>query len=181
MCRHLTTKGAKLAVGRRLLTALMAFLLVLPSLAPFAAGAADPPTTIPGFSPFGDGVSINYLISGEIDPNEVAHVIVERIELTKGEIVPFASAPQIIAVTEGRLSMIDDLGLTASLRAGKQTFAPAGAFSQIKAADATILLRARVVTPVADIVISPDRCDPNTVFHQPDDMLTVKNQTEEDQ
>src|SRR5215217_7872217 len=110
LCGHLTTKGAKLAVGRRLLTALMAFLLVLPSLAPFAAGAADPPTTIPGFSPFSEGVSINYLITAEIDPNEAAaHVIVERITLDKGDIAPFPNATQIIAVEKGRLTLIDDL------------------------------------------------------------------------
>ncbi len=177
---HLKIKGAKLAAGRRLLTALMAFFLLLPSLSPFTAGAADPPTTIPGFSPFGDGVSINYLISGEVDPNELAaaRVIVERIDLDTGDIAPSADAIQLVAVQQGRLVMVDDLGLTASLKAGKQTFAPAGAFTEIKAAEPTEFLRARIAAPKIDITITDEACLLNTQSLSPDDNLTVENRTD---
>src|SRR6478609_10889942 len=160
-----------------------ALMLLLALSAPMVTDAADPPTTLPGLAPFETGVTIDFLVSGDIDSglSSTPRVIVERIELDTDAVVPFADAIQSIAVLDGRLVMIDDLGLPASLKAGKQTFAPAGAFSRIRAAEPTTLLRARIVSPTIDITIFDDHCDPTALTRASGSTLQIKNETGETQ
>ena len=163
-----------MAVFRRLA---LLFVFVLP-MAPAYTFAADP-VTLPGFDDVEAGVTVNFLATGpvEAEPHAMPHVVVERIELKADETIPFADAIQSIAVLDGRLVMVDDLGLNASLKEGKQTFAPAGSFSRIRASEPTTLLRARIAPPPVDITIFDDHCDPTALTRASGSTLVVKNDT----
>jgi hypothetical protein len=162
--------------------ALLSLLALAPLLHPILTRAADDPA-VPGFSELGTGVSVNYVASGELTSTDlpIVRLIVERLVLAEGDLLPDSNAPQIIAVEEGSLAMIDELGLEAALATGEQLFALAGALPEITASASTTLIRASLTAPEADVVIGDASCDPATLSVSNLDGLTISNETLHDQ
>ncbi len=166
--------------GTRVLM-LLSLLAMVPLLHPFLTRAAESP--VPGLSDFGTGISVNYVASGEMTSQDrpIVRLIVERLTLAKGELLPDLSATQIIAVEEGNLTMVDDLGLAAVLAAGEQLFALAGSLPEITASQPTTLIRASLAAPEPDLVIGDTSCDLAGSSVSNLDGLTISNETTSDQ
>src|SRR5215217_3947808 len=105
-----SAKGKAVNNRLRCLTTSLILMIVAPISHSQVAFAADD-SSLPGVSELGEGVSVKYVASGEMTSNDgpLVRLIVERLILAEGEPLPDSDVPQIIAVQEGNLAMMDDL------------------------------------------------------------------------
>lgn len=144
-------------------------MLAGPALA--GAQAQDSATSdIPGFAPLAPGATLSYLISGELEAEIAAgsHLVVERIALDAGDVVPTLETGQILIVESGELSLIDDLGLEVTLEARTQFFVASDGYRDLTATVDSRLLRASIsaaAEPAA--TLAPDvRSNATTLLDQ---------------
>ncbi|CAN5437539.1 hypothetical protein BH09CHL1_BH09CHL1_10820 [soil metagenome] len=159
------------------------------SLLPVSARAQDnapfPPNPLPS------SATLNYVVDGEVDPEFAGsgRLVFERFEIEVGDTMPAETGPQILINVAGMLETVDDLGLTASLKAGDRLFAPSGAIDELTAKEKSTILRARFARPVetdpapveAMVTIYAARCDPNTIAVPAGSTLEVVNETDQTQ
>ena len=163
---------------RLLARAALAALLLAPALPAVAppVGAQDPAPSVPGLGPLPEGVTLNYAVSGPIgDVSGPGTLVLERIDLDEGEAIPGSDAAQILVAESGSLTLIDDLGLEATLAEGQAYFADAGSAAALRTNTSTRLVRA-IVWPqsTATVDLSPSGCSNNVVI-APGGTFTVHN------
>lgn len=138
--------------------------------------------------PLPSSATLNYVVDGEIDAELAGsgRLVFERFELEVGDTLPEETGPQILINVAGALETVDDLGLTASLKAGDRLFAPAGTINELTAKEKSTILRARLVglsvnvdAPAsASFTINEGHCSPNTVSVPSGSVIEVINETD---